>query len=94
MRSPLSSKRDPEPADDAPAPKRKKRTTQDMIAENKGPGLVVSALRTLMGLAIALVILAAIWFGAAAIEGDDPAPTAPWNSESAPSVAPSALGDQ
>lgn len=94
MASSPSRKRSVETAADAPAPKRKKRTTQDMIDENKGPGLLVTGLRTLLGLAVAVAIGAAIFFGAAAIEGDDPSPLAPWNSSSAPDAAPSALVDQ
>lgn len=84
----------PEPLTDAPAPMRKKRTTQDMIAENKGPGLLVTSLRTLAGLAIAVAIVAVIWFVAAAIEGDDPSPRAPWDAPSAPVVPPAPLIDQ
>ena len=94
MASPLSRKRPPAPDPDAPVQKRKKRTTQDMIEENKGPGVVVGALRTLAGLAIALAIGAVIFFGASAIEGDDPSPRAPWTSSSAPEVTPEPLVDQ
>lgn len=94
MPSPFSRKRPSESEPDAPAPKRGKRSTQDMIDENKGPGFVVSTLRTLAGLAVALLIGAAVWLGAAAIEGDDPSPLAPWNESSAPDVAPSTLDDQ
>ena len=94
MRSPLSRKRTAEPVADAPAPRRRKRTTQEMLEDNKGPGVLVTGLRTLVGLAIAFAIGAVIFFGAAAIEGDDPSPLAPWNSPSAPSAPPASLDDQ
>lgn len=91
MQAPM---RPTEPDGPSQAPRRGKRTTQDMIAENKGPGFAVVALRTLAGLAVALVIFAGIFFIAAAIEGDDPSPLAPWNDTSAPSAAPASLDDQ
>ena len=94
MRSPFSRNRPSETEPAAPAPKRGKRTTQDMIDENKGPGFVVTTLRSLAGLAIVVALGAAVWFGAAAIEGDDPSPLAPWNTSSAPDVTPSTLDDQ
>lgn len=92
--TPGPRERYPEPLTDAPAPRRKKRTTQDMLAENRGPGLLVTSLRTLAGLAIAVAILAVLFFVAVAIEGDDPSPLAPWNSSSAPVVTPAPLADQ
>lgn len=94
MRSPLSRKRPAAPVADTPAPRRRKRTTQDMLEENRGPGLLVTGLRTLVGLAIVVAVGAVIWFGAAAIEGDEPSPLAPWNSSSAPPAPPASLADQ
>lgn len=78
----------------APAARRRTRTTQEVVAENRGPGLATTALRTLLGLAVVLALGAVIFFGAAAIEGDEPSPLAPWSAPAAPSVAPEPLADQ
>ena len=83
-----------EPVEEAPKQMRKKRTTQDMLDENKGPGLLVTAGRTLLGFAIAAAILVGIFFAASAIEGDEREPLAPWNDRGAPQVAPATLADQ
>lgn len=90
MRS-LLSRATPAPADPV---RRTKRTTQEMIAENEGPGLATTALRTLLALAVAVAVVLGIWFGAAAIEGDEPTPLAPWNAPSTQDVAPPPLEDQ
>ncbi len=57
-------------------------------------GLATAVLRTLLGLAVVVALAAGIFFGAAAIEGDEPSQLAPWSSGSAPDVAPARLADQ
>lgn len=94
MRSPTSRTRPRKPLVAQPPARRTKRTTQEMIADNKGPGLLVTTLRTLAGLAVAALVVAVMWFVAAAIEGDEPSPLAPWNRSSAPAVTPDPLRNQ
>ncbi len=94
MRSPFSRSKSSEPSEEAAPERRKKRTTQDMLEENSGPGIVVTTLRTLVGFAIAAVLLVGLYFGASALEGDKQEPTAPWNAQGAPDVKPATLVDQ
>lgn len=76
------------------AAQRGSRTTAQLIEDNRGPGLAVTALRTVAGFAIAAVLLLAIFLAASAIEGDDPPAQAPWAAKSAPAVAPPPLDVQ
>lgn len=93
MRSPFSEKRSEPAVEEAPA-RRGKRSTQDMLDERKGHGLVGSLARFVVGLAIACVLLAGIFFGASALEGKDKTPVAPWAQKGAPNVTPDPLADQ
>lgn len=81
----------PEPTE---AAQRGGRTTAQMVEDNKGPGLVVTGLRTLAGLAVAALVLLVIFLAASAIEGDGPPAQAPWAAKSAPAVTPPSLDAQ
>ena len=84
----LSSTEAEEPA------RQRGRSTADMIAENRGPGLFVTTLRTLVGVALVALVLFGIFLGARALEGDKPVERAPWATKGAPNVAPDPLVDQ
>lgn len=86
-----SAEHDPE---DRPAPLKRGRTTQEMLAERRGPGFVGTVARTLVGLLAVVAVLAVIYVGASALEGDDGPQRAPWAERSAPDVTPAPLADQ
>ncbi len=94
--SPSVGADEPEPVDpDQPAPLKRGRSTQDMLDERKGPGFVGTALRTLIGLLVVVALLAVVYFGASALEGDQKVEHAPWAAKSAPDdVVPASLVDQ
>lgn len=80
-------------AEDGPTPLKRGRTTQEMLADRRGPGFVRTLLRTLAGLAVVAVLLAGLYFGASALE-DDKVERAPWAAESTPDAKPATLDDQ
>jgi hypothetical protein len=77
-----------------PGPHNQAKSTQDMLDERSGAGPIVAFFKTLGGLAIAAVVVAAIFFGAKALEGDDPPEHAPWSTKAAPDVRPDGLALQ
>lgn len=77
-----------------PAVVTRRPTTAELVAANRGPGFVAIAARTLLGLLALLLVLFVLFLIATAIEGNDPMPTAPWATPSAPSVTPAPLRDQ
>lgn len=77
-----------------PAPPRRIRSTQEMLAERSGPGTVAVVGRTLLGLLALLLVLGAVLLVAVALEPDGEPARAPWASPSAPEVAPAPLEAQ
>lgn len=82
---------DPE---DRPTPLNRGRTTQERLAEGRGPGFFGTLLRTLAGLGVLLVVLAVIFVVASVVQGDKPVERAPWAAKSAPDVTPAPLSEQ
>jgi len=77
----------------APAPPRRIRSTQEMLAERSGPGTATIVGRALLGLLAVALLLGALLLGAMALDPDT-AERAPWASPSAPDVAPAPLERQ
>jgi hypothetical protein len=78
----------------APAPQRRIRSTQEMLAEDPRPGTATIIGRTLLGLLALLLVLGAMFLVAAALEPDTEPARAPWASPSAPEVTPAPLEAQ
>jgi hypothetical protein len=78
----------------APAPQRRIRSTQEMLAEDPRPGTATIIGRTLLGLLALLLLLGAILLVAMALDPDSEPDRAPWASPSAPEVAPAPLERQ
>ena len=74
-----------------PAPQRRIRSTQEMLAVRSGPGTATIVGRTLLGLLALLLVLAAGLLVAAALEPDDEPARAPWAAPAAPDVPPPPL---
>jgi hypothetical protein len=78
----------------APAPQRRIRSTQEMLAERQGPGTATIIGRTLLGLLALLLVLAAVFLVAMALDPDSEPDRAPWAAPSAPEVEPAPLTRQ
>lgn len=78
----------------APAPERRIRSTQEMLAQRAGPGTATIIGRTLLGLLALLLLLGALLLVAMALDPDSEPDRAPWAGPSAPDVAPPALAPQ
>jgi hypothetical protein len=76
------------------APQRRIRSTQEMLADRSGPGTATIIGRTLLGLLALLLVLAAIFLVAMALDPDSEPDRAPWAAPSAPDVAPPPLEPQ
>jgi hypothetical protein len=77
-----------------PAPQRRIRSTQEMLAEDPRPGTATIIGRTLLGLLALLLVLGALFLVAMALDPDSEPDRAPWASPTAPDVAPPPLEAQ
>ena len=77
-----------------PAPARRIRSTQEMLAEDPRPGTATIVARTLLGLLALLLVLAALFLVAMALDPDSEPAQAPWAGPTAPDVAPPPLEAQ
>ena len=82
------------PVSGEPAPPRRGRTTQEMLAERRGTGPLGTLLRVGLALVAVVVLLGILYLGASALEGDEPVEHAPWADRSAPDVRPAPLEGQ
>jgi len=77
----------------APAPQRRIRSTQEMLAEDPRPGTATIVARTLLGLLALVLVLGALLLVAMALDPETEE-RAPWASPSAPEVTPPPLEAQ